>query len=87
MKQEVSNLDLHSKIHFVGHKSDIADFLSADIMVHTSRAESQGRGNSSGNGSPGTPVIAYDVGGIHESLVDRETRFWFHFGQKGLIIG
>ena len=86
MNQKISDLNLKSKIHFVGHRSNVSDYLSAsDILVHTSRAESQGRVILEAMASR-IPVIAYDVGGIHESLINRETGILVPFGRRDLLL-
>ena len=86
MMQKVYDLNLQSKIHFVGHRSNVADYLSAsDILIHTSREESQGRVILEAMASR-IPIIAYDVGGIHESLINRETGILVPFGRKDLLL-
>ena len=52
---------------------------SSDILVHTSRTESQGRVILEAMAAK-LPVVAYNVGGVGEAVVPGETGFLREFG-------
>ncbi len=68
---------LEACVHFPGFRSDIVDFLAAaDILAHPSFEETFGLAVLEAQAA-GVPVIASDVGGIRELIVD---------GQNGLLV-
>lgn len=75
LRQQVRDLDLDRHVIFTGHRTDIADLLAAgDVFVlptlgdvlPTAVAEAM---------ATGLPVVASDVGGVPEMVVDRTTGY------------
>jgi len=80
LKDRAVELDILHKIRFAGFKDQIGTyFRGADILLHTSQMESQGRVLLEAMASE-LPVITYDVGGIGESVIDQQTGFLISFG-------
>jgi glycosyltransferase involved in cell wall biosynthesis/predicted Zn-dependent protease len=75
---------VHAKVHIVGRQSNIADWYSAmDVTLMTSSVE--GLSNTVLESLyMGMPVVAFDVGGMSEAIVDGESGFLF---QEGNIDG
>jgi glycosyltransferase involved in cell wall biosynthesis len=67
------DLGILPRLHFAGPRSDVPDFLrAADLFVHPSHQE--GFSNAILEGmAAGLPVIACDVGGNPEAVIDGET--------------
>ena len=59
--------------------------MGSDILLHTARIEPQGRVILEAMAAK-IPVVAYDVGGIKESLVHGETGFLFPFGSVEPVV-
>lgn len=73
-------LRVTSNIHFGGHTTEVNRyFVGSDVLIHTSRKESQGRVILEAMAAK-LPVVAYDVGGIKESMINGKTGFLFPFG-------
>jgi L-malate glycosyltransferase len=70
LKQLISQLDLEGKVHFAGGINDLAKFLrEVDLFVLPSRSE--GFSNAIVEAmAAGLPVVATDVGGNAEAVVD-----------------
>ena len=85
--QEMSfRLGITSNIHFVGHTKAVNQYLiGSDILLHTSRKESQGRVILESMAAK-LPVVTYDVGGIKESMVQGKTGFLFPFGSIDPVV-
>ena len=80
LKDKALNLGIQSNTHFVGHKENINQYVvGSDILLHTARKEPQGRVILEAMASK-IPVVAYDVGGIKEALIQNKTGFLFPFG-------
>lgn len=56
------------------------------ILIHTASRESQGRVVPEAMAAR-MPVVAYDVGGMHESLVHTRTGFLAPFGDVSALAG
>lgn len=68
-------LGVRDRVHFVGHRRDIVDVMSAmDVFVHASRAESFGQVLVEA-AALGKPIISTDVGIAGELVVPGETGF------------
>ncbi|SHT78206.1 glycoside hydrolase family protein [Mycobacteroides abscessus subsp. abscessus] len=62
-----------SRVSFCGHRTDLADlFRAADIVLHAGVVEGMPLGLLEAQ-SCGTPVVAYQVAGVPEAVVDGET--------------
>jgi glycosyltransferase involved in cell wall biosynthesis len=74
IKQQVVDLGLTNRVHFLGFRSDISDLMGAcDVVAHTSTApEPFGRVIIEGM-LCGIPVIAADAGGAKELVTDHVT--------------
>ena len=74
LKQQVADLGLSNRVHFLGFRSDIPQLMGAcDVVAHTSTApEPFGRVIIEGM-LCGKPVIAANAGGATELVTHRET--------------
>ena len=74
IKQQVADLGLSNRVHFLGFRSDIPQLMGAcDVVAHTSTApEPFGRVIIEGM-LCGKPVIAANAGGATELVTHRET--------------
>ena len=74
VKQQVVDLGLSDRVHFLGFRSDIPQLIGAcDVVAHTSTApEPFGRVIIEGM-LCGKPVIASNAGGATELVTHRET--------------
>lgn len=80
LRERAAQLRIQDNIRLTGFQSDVGGyFCGADILIHTSRQESQGRVFLEAMAAR-LPVVAYDVGGIRESVVAGETGFLVPFG-------
>ncbi len=73
VRRQGAEAGLSETLLFPGARSDVADFLrAADLFVHPSREE--GFSNAILEAmAAGLPVVAFDVGGNSEAVVDGET--------------
>jgi glycosyltransferase involved in cell wall biosynthesis len=66
---------IHGKVRLIGVKGNPATYLlAADLLLHTSVCEPQGRVVLEAMAAK-LPVVAYNVGGIPEAVVEGETGF------------
>lgn len=66
-------LNLQTHVQFLGHREDIPDFLAlADCALLTSRSEGLPQALSQAAGM-GLPIVATNVGGISEVVIDEQT--------------
>lgn len=80
MNQKINTSAYCDHFHILGHINDFIPYLfGSDILLHTSRVESQGRVILEAMASR-LPVVAYDVGGVGEAVVHGETGFLRPFG-------
>lgn len=67
--------NLFSRVHFLGHKTDIENYLdAADVIVLPSYFETFGLSIAEGMAMK-KPAVAYDVGGTKEVIKDKQTGF------------
>jgi glycosyltransferase involved in cell wall biosynthesis len=75
LKAQAHTLNLESRVHFTGPRSDVAAILrAADLLVLNASAEPFGLVLVEAMSS-GTPVLATHVGGIPEIVTDNRTGF------------
>jgi glycosyltransferase involved in cell wall biosynthesis len=80
LRERTIELGIQDNIRLPGFQRDAAAyFRGSDVLAHTSRKESQGRVLLEAMAAR-LPVVAYDVGGISESVVADETGFLVPFG-------
>jgi glycosyltransferase involved in cell wall biosynthesis len=85
LRNEVHRLGLERRVHFLGHRRDVAALLSGvDILVSASIHESFGRTLIEAM-ARGKPVIATRSGGPEEIVVDGESGFLVDVGDAAAI--
>lgn len=85
LRQRAAALGLTPSVSLLGPIDDIASYLEgSDIMIHSSRKESQGRVILEAMAA-GLPVVAYDVGGISDALMHGKTGFLAPFGDASAL--
>lgn len=73
MEHLASELGIQEAVHFLGHRTDIADLIqAADVMLLTSRSEAQSQALTQSIGL-GLPVVATAVGGVPEVVLHEKT--------------
>jgi N-acetyl-alpha-D-glucosaminyl L-malate synthase BshA len=79
------DLNIQSDVYFLGKRFNIADILNdADLLIQPSETESFGLTPLEANATC-TPVIASDVGGLPEVIINGETGFLLPVGDvKGM---
>jgi L-malate glycosyltransferase len=71
----IKDLRLQENIHITGFRQDINQILcGADMCIHTATVDPHPRAVLEALGA-GVPVVAYDVDGVGETLVDGENGF------------
>lgn len=76
-RQEAEALGLADRVHFLGHQTEVAPLLAvADLFLLPSLNESFGVAATEAMAC-GVPVIASDVGGLREVVVNGKTGFLF----------
>jgi glycosyltransferase involved in cell wall biosynthesis len=85
MQKLAAELGIDSVTHFIGRCQNVADLIAAaDVCVLSSRAE--GFPNAILEYMGGSrPVVATDVGGIREAVVEGETGFLVPAGDHGAM--
>jgi glycosyltransferase involved in cell wall biosynthesis len=87
LKNKVATLGLAKRVFFPGPSQDIYQVLSdAAVLVHTSYTESFGMALVEAQ-SRGVPVIAHDIEGMKEVIVDGETGFLIQPGDVSALAG
>ncbi|MDD5403884.1 MAG: glycosyltransferase [Sulfuricella sp.] len=77
MKRLAEELGIAGRVHFLGHRDDVADLMgAADCLLLTSRSEGVPQAVTQALGL-GLPVVATAVGGVPELVKD---------GQTGLLV-
>lgn len=77
IKELILSLNLEQKVLMLGHREDISEILpNLDIFTLPSRHEALGTSLLEAQ-SCGVPVVASNVGGIPEALMDKKTGFLF----------
>ena len=85
LRYQIWNKGLADRIHFLGHKPDVENYLSAaDAVVLPSRFETFGLVLAEGM-SMQKPAAAYDVGGINEVITNNITGFTVPYGDDKLL--
>jgi len=80
LNERAQQLRLQGKVDLIGFRRDAGLCLcGADVLLHTAWNEPQGRVILEAMAAR-LPVVAYDVGGVSESLVHNETGFLIPFG-------
>jgi len=80
LKKMALDLGINDKIRFLGHRNDIQELMSScHIICHCSEFEPFGMVIIEGM-MAGRPVIASDISGPRESIVDHESGFLVQFG-------
>jgi glycosyltransferase involved in cell wall biosynthesis len=80
LKKYINQVGLQKKVCFMGLQNNVNKFLfGSDILLHTAARESQGRVILEAMAA-NLPVVAYQVGGVGESIVDGKTGFLLPFG-------
>jgi glycosyltransferase involved in cell wall biosynthesis len=75
VEREVRRLGLESAVRLAGERDDVAELLAeADLFVLSTRSEGLPLSILEAMAA-GLPVVASDVGGVPELVVDRETGF------------
>ena len=83
LRARITQLRLTDGVYLLGLRNDVARYLRAsDVLLHTSLNEPQGRVILEAMAAR-LPVVAYRVGGVPESVVDRETGFLVPTGDVG----
>jgi len=68
-------LGLENNVHVLGFRQDVLHILcGADLCIHPTLAEAHPRALLESLAA-GVPVVAYNVGGVKEALVDCETGY------------
>ncbi|QZA32870.1 glycosyltransferase family 4 protein [Hydrogenibacillus sp. N12] len=82
VKNEVEKLGLHERVSFLGARKDVAERLAkAQIFVLTSKWEGFPRSILEAMRA-GLPVIASDVGGVREAVIDGQTGYLIPRGDQ-----
>lgn len=82
LKQQIKKLDLKKRVHFIGHRTDVADCLAAaDVVTLPSRFETFGLSLAEGMATQ-KPGVAFAVGGIGEMLKDGKNGFLIPYGDE-----
>lgn len=85
LKKTAVNLGMGGRVIFPGENSDVRGFLSAlDIFVLPSRREGFSRVLLEAMACS-SPIIATDVGGNSEAIVDGETGYLVPYGDEGML--
>ncbi len=85
LKERVTDTGLAGKVFFHPPTDDVAGLLAAtDVLVHTSRRESFGMVLVEAMAA-GIPVVANDLGGMREVVVDGETGFLVQQGDASAL--
>lgn len=80
LRRTIHELGLDTHVHFLGHRPNAVQILGAsDVLLHSSRTEGQGRVILEAMACS-IPQVAYDVGGVRETLVAGETGFLVPLG-------
>ncbi len=85
LRYQIWRHGLSRRVHFIGHKPDVENYLSAaDAVVLPSRFETFGLVLAEGM-SMQKPAAAYDVGGINEVITNNITGFTVPYGDDKLL--
>jgi glycosyltransferase involved in cell wall biosynthesis len=86
VRARASELGLSDKVRLLGLRPDVSPYLRcADLLLHTSVFETQGRVLIEAMAAE-LPVVAYNVGGIPESVLDGETGFLVPEGDIAAVV-
>jgi glycosyltransferase involved in cell wall biosynthesis len=86
MTQEIGTTRYQDHFHILGHINDFIPYLlGSDILLHTARREPQGRVILEAMAAR-LPVVAYEIGGVGEAVVQGKTGFLRPWGDiEGLV--
>ncbi|WP_324718097.1 glycosyltransferase family 4 protein [Carboxydochorda subterranea] len=85
VKAQVNGLGLEQRVRFLGARKDVAERLAgAQVFVLISNWEGLPRTILEAMRA-GLPVVASDVGGVHEAVMEGETGFLVPRGQVGAL--
>jgi glycosyltransferase involved in cell wall biosynthesis len=86
LEERATQMGISNHVHMVGFQQDVTGYLrGSDLLLHTPVKESQGRVILEAMAAK-IPVVAYDVGGIGESVLHGRTGFLVPFGDiSGLV--
>lgn len=80
LKKTIQQTSFPARFYFMDHTNDfIPVLMGCDVLLHTSRVESQGRVILEAMAAR-LPVVAFNIGGVGESIVQGETGFLREFG-------
>lgn len=80
LEERAASLGIANNVYLAGFQQNVNNLVcGADLLLHTSRKEAHGRVILEAMASR-LPVVAFDVGGISESIVQGETGFLIPFG-------
>jgi len=83
LRDAIQKTSSPGRFHIMNHTNDFIPILmGCDVLLHTSRTESQGRTILEAMAAK-LPVVAYDVGGVGEAVVQGETGLLREFGDIG----
>lgn len=86
VKELIADNGLEKKVRILGSRDDIPDIMrSIDALVVNSKSEAFVVVGIEAMAA-GTPVIATDVGGIREMIIDRETGLLVPYGDRGRLV-
>jgi glycosyltransferase involved in cell wall biosynthesis len=86
LKVKVEQFGLQQNVFFCDYTSDIGYYIcGSDLMLHTASREPQGRVFLEAMAG-GLPVVAYNVGGVSEAVINGETGYLLPYGDlNGLV--
>lgn len=82
IRDKIHEFKIDKNIHLLGFKQNVEVYLQAsNILLHTAEIEPQGQIVLEAMAAR-LPVVAYEVGGVGESIIQGETGFLRSFGDK-----
>lgn len=82
---QINRLGLQSNIHFFNFRKDVNQIIcGGDVVVHTALVDPHPRAVLESLAA-GTPVVAYDVDGVSETILDGENGYLVPVGNLGMM--